>query len=93
VILLGFSLCFGAFVSTAQAATINTSLQIVSITPKTAALGEKATIIGTISPDPPSRYAYHGIMFNVVDINGNFRNIGYNKTLNWKWNILFFLDT
>jgi hypothetical protein len=59
---------------------MNTSFSDISITPKTAALGQQITIIATISPEPPTGYAYHGIQLNVIDSNGNFRNVGSNKT-------------
>jgi len=78
--LLIFSLFFGVFISTVQASTVNTSFSGVSITPKTAAFGQKITIIANISPAPPSGYSYHGIQFNVIDINGNYRLIGVNNT-------------
>lgn len=79
--LLIFSLFFGAFISMAQAATINTSfLPDTSITPKPSGLGQQITIIKTISPEPPSGYSYHGIIFSVIDSNGNYRTIGTNST-------------
>ena len=74
------TLLFGAFISTTQAATINTSFSDTSITPKTAALGQEITIVTTISPEPPAGYSYHGITFNVLDSNGNYRLIGTNST-------------
>jgi type II secretory pathway component PulM len=52
--ILILTLVFWAFMSPANAATINTSLQVISITPKIAAVGEKVTITGIISPEPPS---------------------------------------
>ena len=73
-----FSLFCGAFTSTVQAATISTSISNVSITPNTSALGQQITITATLSPDPPSGYSYHGIQFNVIDINGNYRTICVN---------------
>ncbi len=79
-VFLIFSLFLGAFISTAQAATVNTSFSDISITPKTAALGQEITITATISPNPPSGWAYHGIIFSVIDSNGNYRIVGYNKT-------------
>jgi hypothetical protein len=79
-VLLIISLFFGAFISTAQAATINTSFSDTSITPNPAVLGQTITIIKTISPEPPSGYSYHGIIFTVIDRNGNYRMIGTNST-------------
>lgn len=79
-LILFFSVFAGAFISMAQAATVNTSMQITSITPKTAALGQLVSIVGTISPEPPSGYAFHGIVFSVIDSNGNYRIAAYNKT-------------
>jgi hypothetical protein len=80
VLIFVFSLFCGPFISTAQAATVNTSFSDTSITPEIAAVGQEITVISTISPEPPSGWAYHGITFNVIDSNGNYRNIGSNKT-------------
>jgi hypothetical protein len=79
-VLLVFSLFSGVSFSTAQVTTINTSFSDITITPKTAAMGQEITITATISPDPPSGYAYHGIQFNVIDRNGNNRIICCNQS-------------
>jgi hypothetical protein len=79
-VILVCSIIFGGFISTARADIVNTSLQITSITPKTAAVGQQISIIGTISPEPPSGYAFHSIVLSVIDSNGNYRNIAGNKT-------------
>lgn len=74
-------LFFGVFISTAQAATINTSfLSDTSITPNPAGLGQQIRIIKTISPEPPAGYSYHGIGFSVIDSNGNYQIVGTNST-------------
>lgn len=75
-LLLIFSLFSEVLVSTVQAATITTSFSDISITPNSLGLGQQITIAATISPEPPSGYSYHGIQFNVIDSNGNYRCIG-----------------
>lgn len=70
---------FGTFISTAQAATINTSFQDLTITPKTAAFGQTITFVAAILPKPPSGYSYRGIMLSVIDSNGNYRDIGFSN--------------
>jgi hypothetical protein len=75
-LVLFFSLFTGVFISTAQAATITTSFSDISITPNSSGLGQQITIVTTLSPEPPSGYSYHGIQFNVIDSNGNYRCIG-----------------
>jgi hypothetical protein len=77
-VLLVFSLFFGVFSSTAQAATINTSFSQTSITPKALAHGQRVIIEATILPIPPSGYFYRGISVEVIDANGNYRTIGSN---------------
>ena len=79
-VFLIFNLFFGAFISTVQAATINTSFTEISITPNPAGPSQQISIIGTISPEPPSGYSYRAIIVSVIDHNGNYRSIGTNST-------------
>jgi hypothetical protein len=74
------SLFFGVFISTAQAATVNTTMSEISVTPNPAGLGYQISVVGTISPQPPSGYSYRPIVMSTIDRNGNYRTISTNST-------------